>query len=331
MKAVNIAIVGATGMVGRQMICSLEEQKIPINQLYLFSSSKSQGQVITFNGQAYQAQCLTELSFDAEIDYALFSAGGGVSLSYAPLAASKNIIVIDNSSAFRMDLEVPLVVPEVNSEALRDHHNIIANPNCSTIQSVLPLKPLYDLYGIKRIIYTTYQAVSGSGVKGVADLKNGHNNEGPTFYPKPILGNIIPIIDTILENGYTKEEEKMIFETRKILNDKLIKITATCVRVPVENGHSVSINVELEKPFVLDDVITCLKNAPGIKVFDQYDMPTPLDVSGQDLIYVGRIRRDLSVENGLNLWVVGDNIRKGAATNAVQILKKLLEDSHESI
>ncbi|MFU8793669.1 MAG: aspartate-semialdehyde dehydrogenase [Acholeplasmataceae bacterium] len=331
MKAVNIAVVGATGMVGRQMICSLEEQKIPINQLYLFSSSKSEGQEMTFNNQTYVSQRLTETSFNQDIDYALFSAGGQVSLVYAPIAASKNVIVIDNSSAFRMDQNVPLVVPEVNPEALGHHQNIIANPNCSTIQSVLPLKPLYDRYGIKRVIYTTYQAVSGSGVKGVLDLNHSDKNQKPRFYPKPILGNVLPVIDTILENGYTKEEEKMIFETRKILNDENIRVTATCVRVPVENGHSVSINVELKTPFHLEDIISILKDAPGIKVFDQYDMATPLDVSGQDLIYVGRIRRDHSVENGLNLWVVGDNIRKGAATNAVQILKKLMEDAHDTI
>lgn len=331
MKPVTIAIVGATGMVGQQMICSLEEQKIPIHQLYLFSSAKSEGKQMMFNGQTYVTKALTDQSFDVHIDYALFSAGGRVSLSYAPLAAKKNIIVIDNSSAFRMDKKVPLVVPEVNAGALPHHQNIIANPNCSTIQSVLPLKPLYDQYGIKRIIYTTYQAVSGSGIKGVNDLKNDHQESTSSFYPKPILGNVIPFIDTLLENGYTKEEEKMIDETRKILGDEHINITATCVRVPVENGHSVSINVELEKPFILNDVINSLKRAPGIKVFEQNDILTPRDVSGQDLVYVGRIRRDHSVANGLNLWVVGDNIRKGAATNAVQILKTLMEDSYETI
>ena len=326
MKPVNIAIIGATGMVGRQMICSLEEQKIPVNQLFLFSSSRSEGALLSFNNQSYTVQKLTQSIFDDyNITHALFSAGSEVSLIYAPLAAKNNVIAIDNSSAFRMHEDIPLIVPEVNAHELTRRHHIIANPNCSTIQSVVALKPIYNHYGIKRIIYTTYQAVSGSGLKGINDLKNQGDYQSQPFYPKPIVGNVIPVIDTILENGYTKEEEKMIYETKKILGDPNLKITATCVRVPVENGHSVSINVELAKAFQLSDIISLLKDAPGVKVFDRNEIPTPLDVTGQDLIYIGRIRRDESVEHGLNLWVLGDNLRKGAATNAVQILKKLLE------
>jgi aspartate-semialdehyde dehydrogenase len=326
MKKINIAVVGATGMVGREMLKALDEHQIPINNLYVFSSEKSAGTTIEFKNKTLIVEALNESSFDRPIDYALFSAGGDVSLKYAPIAAKNNIIVIDNSSAWRTNIDVPLVVPEVNPQAIRRHHKIIANPNCSTIQSMLPLKAIHENYKIKRIVYSTYQAVSGSGLKGTKDLEEGLKGSNPRFYIKQIANNVLPIIDTMQDNGYTKEEEKMIFETRKILSDQSIAVTATCVRVPVINGHSVSINIECEKPFVLEEVIQHLSQMQGLKVFDNQNIPTPLDVTGQDLVYVGRIRRDYSLPNGLNLWVVGDNIRKGAATNAVQILKICMEE-----
>ena len=319
MKAVNVAVVGATGLVGRQMIKSLEEQKIKVKNFYAFSSSRSAGSEITFNGKKYKVEELTETSFNRDLDYAIFSAGGDVSKKYAPIAAKHKVVVIDNSSAWRMDKNVPLIVPEINAKALKKHQYIIANPNCSTIQSVLALNPLKK-YGIKRVIYSTYQAVSGSGNKGVEDLDNGLKGIKPKFYPKPIVHNVIPLIDTLLDDGYTKEEVKMIKETQKILADSKIKITATCVRVPVYYGHSVMINVELKKGFNLNQVIKELKKQPGLVVLEK-DFPTPLEYAHQDLVYVGRIRKDESVKYGLNMWVVGDNIRKGAASNAVQILK----------
>ena len=319
MKAVNVAVVGATGLVGRQMIKSLEEQKIKVNHFYAFSSARSAGSYVTFNGKKYKVEELNEQSFNRDIDYAIFSAGGDVSKEYAPIAAKHKVVVIDNSSAWRMDKSVPLVVPEINAHALKKHNYIIANPNCSTIQSVLPLNALKK-YGIKRIVYSTYQAVSGSGNKGVSDLEAGLKGGKPTFYPKPIAHNVIPLIDVLLDNGYTKEEVKMIKETQKILEDSKIKITSTCVRVPVYYGHSVAINVELKKSFYLKQVIKEMKQQPGLVVMEK-DYPTPLEYAHQDLVYVGRIRVDESLKYGLNMWVVGDNIRKGAASNAVQILK----------
>ena len=252
MKKVNIAIVGATGMVGRTFLKVLSERNFPIENLYLFSSAKSSGSVVEFNGKEYIVEELNENSFDRDIQIALFSAGGTISEKFAPIAASKGVLVVDNSSFWRMDPSVPLVVPEVNPEAVKNHNGIIANPNCSTIQAVVPLKPLYDKYKIKRIVYSTYQAVSGSGVKGVKDLENGVKGEKNQFYPCPIAYNCIPQIDVFTENRYTKEEMKMINETMKIFNDYDLKITATTVRVPVKNCHSESINVELENPFELD-------------------------------------------------------------------------------
>jgi len=318
---ISIAIVGATGMVGQTFIKVLEEVNLPISKIVFFASEKSAGKKITFNHETVTIVALNKQSFDQGFDYALFSAGGDVSKIYAPIAASKGAIVIDNSSAWRMDQNVPLVVPEVNPEDAFKHQGIIANPNCSTIQSVLPLYALREL-GIKRVVYSTYQAVSGSGYKGIHDLERNLNHEDSQFYPKQILHNVIPQIDVFLPNGSTKEEEKMIQETRKILHNPSLKVTATCVRVPVFNGHSIAINVEFENDFSMDLIISKLKAQKGLKVFEN-DYPTALDVSGQDLIYVGRIRRDESVPNGLNLWVVADNIRKGAASNAIQILQVL--------
>lgn len=322
----RIAIVGASGMVGQSFIKVLEEYQLPIESISFLASSRSAGQTIQFNGQSYIIEELTEHSFDVGYDYALFSAGGSVSEFYAPIAAKNGCIVVDNSSFWRMHPDVPLIVPEINFEDTTLSMNIIANPNCSTIQSVLPLYALRSL-GLKRVVYTTYQAVSGSGYKGVLDLERNLNQEGSTFYPKQILHNVIPQIDVFLENGNTKEEEKMIKETQKILNNPNLKISATCVRVPVFNGHSVAINVEFENDFTLDQVFSLLSKQAGLKLWIE-DYPTALDVSGQDDVYVGRVRRDESVPYGLNLWVVADNIRKGAASNAVQIVKKLMEAKH---
>ncbi len=327
MKKYNIAIVGATGMVGRTFLKVLEEVNLPAESYTLLASSRSAGKKLTFLGKEYEVQELTENSFDG-IDIALFSAGGSTSEKFAPIAASKDCLVIDNSSAWRMDPEVPLVVPEVNPEDIKKHKGIIANPNCSTIQAMVALRPLQLKYGIKRIVYSTYQAVSGAGLGGYNDLKNGINGEPPQKFNHPIFNNCLPQIDVFLPNGYTKEEMKMVNETRKILGDDNMKITATTVRVPVFDCHSESINVELEKPFDLKELRECLENAPGLVVQDDIDncvYPMACTAVGTNETYVGRIRRDESVENGVNLWVVADNIRKGAATNAVQIAQKYIE------
>ena len=336
MKNYKLAIVGATGVVGRTVLQVLQERNLPISKYVFFASKKSAGKTIHFMGKDSLVQELTESSFDEGFDYAIFSAGGSTSLKYAPIAVSKGCIVIDNSSAFRMEPNVPLVVPEVNPDVIKNHHGIIANPNCSTIQAMPVLKPLEDNYKIKRIIYSTYQAVSGAGQKGINDLENGimnyvHYNSLETpleKFPHPIFNNCLPHIDVFLDNGYTKEEEKMINETRKILGRSDIKITATTVRVPVFNSHSESINVELENSFELSDIISLLKRSPNVVVQDDLIhniYPLAANVSGNDEVFIGRIRRDFSIENGLNLWVVADNIRKGAATNAVQIVEKLIE------
>ena len=327
MRKINLAVVGATGMVGRTFLKVLEERNLPIENLYLFSSSRSAGSKLLFNGSEYTVEELTENSFDRGIDIALFSAGGNTSLTFAPIAASKGCIVIDNSSAWRMDPKVPLIVPEVNPHDISWHNGIIANPNCSTIQAVVPLKPLHDKYTIKRIIYSTYQAVSGAGMNGYKDLEEGLKGRSPNKFPHPIANNILPHIDSFLPNGYTKEEDKMINETKKILGDQNIKITATTVRVPVYNSHSESINVEFLKQFDLSELKEVLRNAKGVIVQDDPSnnlYPMPLNSSDKDEVFVGRIRRDYSVESGINLWVVADNIRKGAATNAVQIAEELI-------
>ena len=327
MKEYNIAIVGATGMVGRTFLKVLEEIKLPAKSYTLLASARSAGSKLTFLGKEYEVKELTENSFDG-IDIALFSAGGSTSEKFAPIAASKGCLVIDNSSAWRMDPEVPLVVPEVNPDDIKWHKGIIANPNCSTIQAMVALRPLQLKYGIKRIVYSTYQAVSGAGMGGYNDLENGIKGEAPKKFNHPIFSNCLPQIDVFLPNGYTKEEMKMVNETRKILGDDDMKITATTVRVPVFDCHSESINVELEKPFDLDELKACLAEAPGLIVEDDIDncvYPMPCTVKGKNETYVGRIRRDESIENGVNLWVVADNIRKGAATNAVQIAQKFIE------
>jgi aspartate-semialdehyde dehydrogenase len=329
MKKVNLAIVGATGMVGRTFLKVLEERNFPIDNLFLFSSAKSAGSKVNYAGKEYNVEELTQDSFtNRGIQIALFSAGGTISEKFAPIASSNGVLVIDNSSHWRMDPDVPLVIPEVNPEAIKNHKGIIANPNCSTIQALVPLKPLDDKYKIKRVIYSTYQAVSGSGVKGVEDLEKGMEGNPTGFYPHQISYNCLPHIDSFTENGYTKEELKMINETMKILNNYDLKVTATTVRVPVKNGHSESINVEFEKNFELSDLVSSLNSAPGVVVIDNpanNEYPTAFEVDGSDEVFVGRIRRDFSIDNGINLWVVADNIRKGAATNTIQIAEKAIE------
>ncbi|MDK2564211.1 aspartate-semialdehyde dehydrogenase [Romboutsia sedimentorum] len=329
MKKANIAIVGATGMVGRTFLKVLDQRNFEIDNLYLFSSKKSAGSVVKFRDKEYIVEELNEDSFSRDIDIALFSAGGGVSKKFAPIAKENGVIVVDNSSAWRMDKDIPLVVPEVNPKDIDWNNGIIANPNCSTIQSVVPLKVLHENFKIKRVIYSTYQAVSGSGIGGIMDLENGINGEENKKYPHQIAYNCIPHIDDFMENGYTKEEIKMIEETKKILNDQDIRVTATTVRVPVKYGHSVSINIEFEKEFELDKVYELLKSVDGIVVIDDIKnntYPMSIDVEGKDEVYVGRIRRDYSIDNGINMWVVADNIRKGAATNTVQIAELLLKN-----
>ena len=328
MKEYNVAVVGATGMVGRKFLDVLTERKLPVKNYYLYASSKSAGKVINFMGKDHVVLELKKENVEGKnIDYALFSAGGSTSKEFAPIFADLGITVIDNSSQWRMDPTVPLVVPEVNPEASLNNHHIIANPNCSTIQAVVALKPLHDKYKIKRVIYSTYQAVSGAGVAGYNDLVNKAKEGETKKFPYPIFGNCIPQIDVFLPNGYTKEEEKMINETKKILNDYSIKVTATTVRVPVEYGHSESINIEFEKPCTKEGIIEALENYPGIIVVNDdanLKYPMPLYAANHDEVYVGRIRIDDTVESGCNLWVVADNIRKGAATNAVEILEYLI-------
>lgn len=325
----NVAVVGATGMVGRQFISILEERNFPIDNIYFFSSKRSAGSTLVFKNKEVIVEELTEDNIkNKKITFALFSAGGDTSLKFAKTFVKYGAIVIDNSSAFRMDPEVPLVVPEVNWEDIKNHKGIIANPNCSTIQAMVALKPIYDAYGIDRIIYSTYQAVSGAGLGGFKDLENGSKGESPKKFTSPIAFNLIPQIDMFLENGYTKEEMKMINETRKIFHDDSLKITATTVRVPVYHGHSESINIELKSSFNIEDIFKLYASAKGIVLKDDIEncvYPMPIDVAGKDEVYVGRIRRDFSTDNGVNIWVVADNIRKGAALNAIQIAEVFIE------
>ena len=323
MKTYKIAIVGATGLVGRTALKVFEEKNISNLEFSLFSSKKSAGTKLKFLNTDFIVRELTDSSFDEKFDFALFSAGAKTSKHFAPIAASKGCIVIDNSSAFRMDDNVPLIVPEVNFEDVKNHHNIIANPNCSTIQAVVALKPLDDKFKIKRIVYSTYQAVSGAGKLGLQDLEQHTTLK----FQHPIYDNCLPQIDTFLVNHYTKEEMKMVNETRKILKHPNLSITATAVRVPVTNCHGESINVVFEKNFELADIFNTLKSAPGIIVQDDIEndiYPIASNVNGHDEVFVGRIRKDFSIKNGLNLWVVADNLRKGAASNAIQIIEKMI-------
>lgn len=336
MKKFNVAVVGATGMVGGKFLEVLTERQLPVDNYYLFASAKSAGKKIDFMGKEHTVIELTKenvISLKGKVDFALFSAGGGVSKEFAPVFVEAGAIVVDNSSQWRMYDDVPLVVPEVNPEDVKWNHGIIANPNCSTIQAVVALKPLYDKFGIKRIVYSTYQAVSGAGVAGYNDLKDGINGAAPKKFPRPIAFNMLPHIDVFMEDGYTKEEWKMIVETRKILHDESLRVTATTVRVPVFYGHSESINVEFCKKCEKQDVVNALENFPGIIVMDDVKnnvYPTPLDAENHDEVFVGRIRMDESVDSGANLWVVADNIRKGAATNAVQIVELLIKNALEA-
>ena len=330
MKQYRVAVVGATGMVGRKFLQVLEERKLPVSEYFLFASKRSAGTQVTFMGKPYTVRELTDTAFeDLHVDIALFSAGAGTSKHFALIVAASGAVVIDNSSCWRMDPDVPLVVPEVNPDAIPGYRKkgIIANPNCSTIQAMVPLKPLHDAYGLKRVIYSTYQAVSGAGQQGYLDLQNGLKGEAPQKFPHPIAGNCLPHIDVFLDNGYTKEEQKMIDETRKILSLPELAVTATTVRVPVFHGHSESINVEFERPFDLAELRALLEKAPGLVVMDDVAnnvYPMAITAEDTDPVYVGRIRRDFSIENGINFWCVADNIRKGAATNAVQIAEELI-------
>lgn len=326
-KKYNVAVVGATGLVGQTFLKVLKERNFPVENLYLYASARSAGKTINWNGKDYKVIELKDENIREDIDVALFSAGGGTSLEFAPKFRDKGAVVVDNSSAWRMYPEIPLVVPEANPEALAEHNGIIANPNCSTIQVMPVLKVLQENYGLKRVIYSTYQAVAGSGQKGLDDLDANLRGEESKNYPHQIAFNALPHIDVFLENGYTKEEVKMIEETRKILSLPDLKVTATCVRVPVRMGHAVSVNVELEKSFELDDVIRKFEEKEGVIVQNNgknNEYPMPITAADTDEVYVGRIRRDETVENGLNLWVVADNIRKGAATNTIQIAETLI-------
>ena len=332
----NIAIVGATGAVGEQMREVLEERKFPVGEIRLLASERSAGQFLEFDGRQHRVSVLSENSFE-DIDIGLFSAGGTVSAKYAPLAVSAGAVVIDNTACFRMAPDIPLVVPEVNASAIGDYtsRRIIANPNCSTIQMVVALKPIHDAARIKRVVVSTYQSVSGAGRQAmeelsqqVAALYNSKDVEKKRF-PHQIAFNCIPHIDVFMEDGYTKEEWKMIHETRKILGEPSLAVTATTVRVPVFFSHSESVNLETEKKLTAAEVKSLLRQAPGIIVADEPEnnlYPLALDATGKDATYVGRIREDTSVQNGINLWVVADNLRKGAALNAVQIAEMLIRD-----
>ncbi len=335
-KKLNIAVAGATGAVGNQMLTCLEERNFPVKSIKLLASRRSVGRKLRFRGDLLAVQELTEESFKG-MDIALFSAGGTASKKYAPLAAKDGCVVVDNSSTWRMDPKVPLVVPEVNPHAIAGYtkKGIIANPNCSTIQMVLPLNPIHKKYEIKRIVVSTYQAVSGTGKKAIDELFEQTRaminflDYEKKVYPHRIAFNCIPHIDVFLDNGYTKEEIKMVNETRKILEDDNIGITATTVRVPVYFGHSESVNIETKKKISANEVKCLLENESGIKVLDNPKKniyPLAIDAAGQDLTLVGRIRDDESVKNGINIWIVADNIRKGAATNAVQIAEILAKD-----
>ncbi len=335
-KKFNVVVAGATGAVGNQMIACLEERNFPVKSLKLLASSRSAGRKLSYKGSEITVEELTENSFKG-VDIALFSAGGGTSKTFAPFAAKDGCVVVDNSSAWRMDPDVPLVVPEVNPHAVAQYTSkgIIANPNCSTIQMVVALNPIYNQCGIKRIVVSTYQAVSGTGIKAIDELDHqtraiiSKDSFEAKVYPHTIAFNCLPHIDVFLENGYTREEMKMVWETRKIMEDDSIGVTATTVRVPVFYGHSESVNIETVEKISAEQVRTLLENAPGIKVVDnpaENRYPLAIDAAGQDLTLIGRIREDESIPNGINMWIVADNIRKGAATNTVQIAELLAKD-----
>lgn len=320
----KIAVVGATGLVGQKMLEVLERKVIPFNELTLFTSARSANKEVVYQGKTYITEELTEEKANEKYDFVLMSAGGSTSLKFSPLFEQAGSIVIDNSSAYRMEEDIDLIVPEVNSPQL--NRKIIANPNCSTIQSVVPLKPLQDKYGLKRVAYTTYQAVSGSGVAGRNDLINGAKGEAPKNYPHPIYNNVLPHIDVFLESGYTKEEQKMIDETKKILNLPDLKVTATCVRVPVQDSHSVAINVTLEQPATVKDLRNLFEQTEGVVLIDDVannEYPLAINTTGKDEVFVGRIREDDTLDNSFHIWCTADNLLKGAALNAIQILEQI--------
>jgi len=328
----KVAVVGATGLVGSKMLQVLAERNFPVTELIPVASEKSVGKEVEFKGKKYKVVSMTD-AIAAKPAVAIFSAGGGTSLEWAPKFAEAGITVIDNSSAWRMDPAKPLIVPEINADILTAKDKIIANPNCSTIQMVVALNPLYKKYGIKRIVVSTYQSVTGTGVKAVEQLRGervkevkGESSDYPMAYKYPIDLNVIPQIDVFLDNGYTKEEMKMVNETCKIMRDNSIRVTATAVRIPVMGGHSEAVNVEFVKDFDLDEVKALLQSSPGVVVVDdttRQQYPMPMDAHEKDDVFVGRLRRDESQPNTLNMWVVSDNLRKGAATNAVQIAEYL--------
>ena len=329
MKSYNVAVVGATGLVGRKMAQVLEERKFPVKSIRFLASERSAGKELTFAGKPETVRKLTPQSFTG-IDIALFSAGASVSREFAPHAVNAGTLVIDNSSAFRMDEGIPLVVPEVNPEMICRHHGIIANPNCSTIQMVVALKPLHDRWKIKRIVVATYQSVTGAGKKGLTQLEEESSKRPLTEkkFPHQIAFNILPQVDVFHDDGYTKEEHKMVNETKKIMGDASIRVNATCVRVPVYGGHSESVNVEFERPYALEEVWDALRGAPGVVLQDDPQRglyPMPIHAWEKDEVFVGRVRRDDTVPSGLTLWVVADNLRKGAATNAVQIAEEWIK------
>lgn len=323
----KVAVVGATGMVGRMMLKVLEERQFPVDRLFPAASERSAGKEVIFRGKPVRVLSVME-AVEAIPDVAIFSAGASVSKEWAPVFAENGTTVIDNSSAWRMEPGIPLVVPEINATAINAETRIIANPNCSTIQMLMAIAPLYREYGIRRLVISTYQSVTGTGVRAVTQLENERRGlTGEMAYPHPIDLNCIPQCDVFLDNGYTKEEMKLVNETRKILGDEEIKVTATAVRVPVTGGHSEAVNIEFTREFDLDRVRTLLSSTPGVILYDdpsQNKYPMPLIAHDHDEVYVGRLRRDFSQEKTLNLWVVADNIRKGAATNAVQIAEYML-------
>ncbi|HEX4851462.1 MAG TPA: aspartate-semialdehyde dehydrogenase [Puia sp.] len=324
----KVAVVGATGLVGSKMLEVLAERNFPVSELIPVASERSVGKEVKFKGKKYKVVSATD-AIAAKPALALFSAGGSTSLEWAPKFAAAGITVVDNSSAWRMDPSKQLVVPELNADVLTREDKIIANPNCSTIQMVVALNPLHKKYKIKRIVVSTYQSVTGTGVKAVTQLMNERNGvQGEMAYKYPIDMNAIPQIDVFMDNGYTKEEMKMVNETRKIMRDNSIRITSTTVRIPVIGGHSESVNVEFEKPFELDEVKCLLQKAPGVVLVDDpatQKYPMPKDAHEKDEVFVGRIRVDETQPNTLNMWIVSDNLRKGAATNAVQIAEYLVE------
>lgn len=324
----KIAVVGATGMVGNVMLEVLAERKLPITELLLVASERSVGKEMVFEGKTHTVIGL-ETAVEARPDIALFSAGGSTSLEWAPKFAAVGTTVIDNSSAWRMEQDKKLIVPEINADQLTPEDKIIANPNCSTIQMVMALAPLHKAFGIKRIVISTYQSITGTGVKAVEQLNNEmEGTSGTMTYPHPIHKNALPHCDVFLENDYTKEEMKLVHETHKILGDSSIGITATAIRIPVVGGHSESVNLEFEKPYTLDEIRRLLEQTPGVVVLDNPEKnayPMPIHAEGKDEVFVGRIRRDESVENAVNLWIVADNLRKGAATNTIQIAEYLIQ------